>query len=75
LAGIELAKNGRPIRTLKNGQPVNYFIMKEAQKMGVFLRPLGNIMMFVPPLAIGLSDLDEIIDTGLALVSKIDRLS
>src|SRR6476659_4386223 len=61
LTGIELEKNGKPIETLKDNQRLNYFVMKESLKMGVFLRSLGNVLMFIPPLAINQDDLDKII--------------
>ena len=56
LTGIELEKNGKPIEVLKDNQRLNYFVMKESLKMGVFLRSLGNILMFIPPLAINQED-------------------
>jgi adenosylmethionine-8-amino-7-oxononanoate aminotransferase len=75
LAGIELAKNGKPIVTLKNKERINYFIMRESLKMGVHLRPLGNIMMVIPPLAIGKRDLEKLLDVQLELLRRIERLS
>jgi adenosylmethionine-8-amino-7-oxononanoate aminotransferase len=75
LAGIELAKNGQPIVALKNKERINYFIMQESLKMGVHLRPLGNIMMVIPPLAIGRKDLEKLLDVQLAILRKIEKLS
>jgi adenosylmethionine---8-amino-7-oxononanoate aminotransferase len=71
LTGIELEKNGKPIEVLKDNQRLNYFVMKESLKMGVFLRSLGNIMMFIPPLAISLQELDKIIDVQLKMIEMI----
>jgi adenosylmethionine-8-amino-7-oxononanoate aminotransferase len=75
LAGIELAKNGKPIVTLKNRERINYFIMHESLKMGVHLRSLGNILMVIPPLAIGRQDLEKLLDVQLAILRKIEKLS
>jgi adenosylmethionine---8-amino-7-oxononanoate aminotransferase len=73
LTGIELEKNGKPIEVLKdNQQRLNYFVMKESLKMGVFLRSLGNILMFIPPLAINQEDLDKIIDVQFKLIKMIE---
>ena len=73
LTGIELEKNGKPIEALKdNQQRLNYFVMKESLKMGVFLRSLGNILMFIPPLAINQEDLDKIIDVQFKLIKMIE---
>jgi len=72
LTGIELEKNGKPIEILKDKQRLNYFVMKESLKMGVFLRSLGNILMFIPPLAINQKDLDKIIDIQFKLIKMIE---
>lgn len=75
LAGIELARNNKPIVMLKNKERINYFIMQESLKMGVHLRPLGNIMIVIPPLAIGRRDLGKLLDVQLEIVRKVERLS
>ena len=75
LAGIELARDDRPIVKLKNKERINYFIMQESLKMGVHLRPLGNIMMVIPPLAIGKSDLVKVLDTTFKILRKVEKLS
>ena len=73
LAGIELAKNGKPIQILKDKTNVNYFVMNESLKMGVFLRALGNIMIVIPPLAIDRNDLRILLDTQFKLLQKIEE--
>jgi len=60
---------------LKNKERINYFIMQESLKMGVHLRPLGNIMIVIPPLAIGRRDLGKLLDVQLEIVRKVERLS
>jgi adenosylmethionine-8-amino-7-oxononanoate aminotransferase len=72
LVGIELKKNGKSIEILKDNQRLNYFVMKESLKMGVLLRPLGNILMFIPPLAINKKDLDIIIDVQFKILKMIE---
>ncbi len=71
LAGIELALNGKPIEVLRDRTRLNYFVMTKSLDMGVFLRPLGNIMLMIPPLAIGREELQKIIDVQLKLLGKI----
>ena len=73
LTGMVLEKNGKPIEILKDKQRLNYFVMKESLKMGVFLRSLGNILMFIPPLAIKQKDLDKIIDVQFKLIKMIEH--
>jgi adenosylmethionine---8-amino-7-oxononanoate aminotransferase len=73
LAGIELAKNRKPIRILEDKTKINYFIMNESLKMGVFLRSLGNIMIIIPPLAIDRNALEILLDTQFKLLQKIEK--
>jgi adenosylmethionine-8-amino-7-oxononanoate aminotransferase len=75
LAGIELVKNGKPITILRNKKRINYFIMQESLRKGVHLRPLGNIMLIIPPLAIGKDLLGKILDIQLDLLNQIEKLS
>jgi adenosylmethionine---8-amino-7-oxononanoate aminotransferase len=75
LAGIELAENNKPIMILRNKKRINYFIMQESLKMGVHLRPLGNIMVIIPPLAIEKEDLEKLLNIHLAIIRKIEKLS
>ncbi len=72
LTGIELEKKGKSIEVLKDSQRLNYFIMRESLKMGVFLRSLGNILMFIPSLAISRQELDKIIDVQFKLIEMIE---
>ncbi len=72
LTGIELKKNGKSIEILKGSQRLNYFVMEESLNLGVFLRPLGNILMFIPPLAINKKDLNKIIDVQFKIIEMIE---
>jgi adenosylmethionine-8-amino-7-oxononanoate aminotransferase len=74
LAGIELALDGKPVLSLRNGEKIGYFIMQESLKRGVHLRPLGNIMMVIPPLAIDMKNLKKLMDTHLEILEEVTRL-
>jgi adenosylmethionine-8-amino-7-oxononanoate aminotransferase len=41
----------------------------------VHLRSLGNILMVIPPLAIGKEDLEKIMDVQLQILRKVEKLS
>jgi adenosylmethionine---8-amino-7-oxononanoate aminotransferase len=75
LVGIELARNAKPVVTLKNRERINYFVMHESLQRGVHLRSLGNILMVIPPLAIGRRDLGKLLDVQLEVLRKVERLS
>jgi adenosylmethionine-8-amino-7-oxononanoate aminotransferase len=72
LAGIELALRGKPI-TKVGRERINYFIMKQSLGRGVYVRPLGNIMLVMPSLAADRASLDRIIDVQIELVREIER--
>ena len=75
LVGIELTKNNKPIVSLKNKEIINYFIMQESLKMGVHLRPLGNIILLIPPLGVGKTDLEKLVNVAIKLLRKIEKLT
>jgi adenosylmethionine---8-amino-7-oxononanoate aminotransferase len=75
LVGIELTKTNKPLVSLKNKEIINYFIMQESLKMGVHLRPLGNIMLLIPPLGVGKTDLEKLVNVAIKLLRKIEKLS
>jgi adenosylmethionine-8-amino-7-oxononanoate aminotransferase len=75
LAGIELAIQNKPLMRLKNKEKTSYFMANEGLKMGVHLRPLGNIMMIIPPLAIGNRELDKLIDVHINILKKVEKSS
>jgi adenosylmethionine-8-amino-7-oxononanoate aminotransferase len=74
LVGIDLARDGRPLLLLRNREKVNYFVMRESLKRGVHLRPIGNVLLLIPPLAIHREHLDVMIDTYLEIIAEIERL-
>lgn len=69
LAGIELVNDKKSKRALRlKKERINYLIMRESLKRGVFLRPLGHIMLLVPPLAIPNKELDMLLDVAVEII-------
>ena len=64
LAGIELSWKGKPISVIKDKGTINYYIMEQSLKQGVFIRPVGNIMIIVPPLAINKDDFEKLLNVS-----------
>lgn len=75
LAAFELKKNKRPIKYMQNKELVQYYIMRESMKMGIFLRSLANTMLVIPPLAIPQRELGMLLDVQLRLLQKIEQES
>ncbi|MGH9921599.1 MAG: adenosylmethionine--8-amino-7-oxononanoate transaminase [Nitrososphaerales archaeon] len=75
LVGIELVndkKRKKPC-TIK-GMRINYRIMQESLKRGVFLRPLGHIVLLVPPLGIPIKELNTLLDVAIEIIKQIQKL-
>jgi adenosylmethionine-8-amino-7-oxononanoate aminotransferase len=68
-----MAWKGKPISAIRNKGTINYYIMQESLKQGVFIRPLGNIMIIVPPLAINKDDFEKLLNVQLSIVKKIEK--
>jgi adenosylmethionine-8-amino-7-oxononanoate aminotransferase len=43
--------------------------------MGVHLRPLGNILLLIPPLGVGMTDLEKLLNVAIKLMRKIEKLA
>ena len=74
LLAVELVKDRAskvPLR-LKDRR-VNYAIMQEALKRGIFLRPLGHIMLIIPPLALSKDILNTLLDNALDIIDTLQR--
>jgi adenosylmethionine---8-amino-7-oxononanoate aminotransferase len=61
MGGIELVKD----KSRGTGYPyalkMGYRVCSEAKKLGVLLRPLGNVIVLMPPLAISIPDLKRLV--------------
>ncbi len=71
LLAIELTKGREPLR-LKDA--INKIIMEEAFKRGAYLRPLRNIIMVIPPLAIDEDTLNRLLDITYDVIKSIEKM-
>ncbi|MFY9565414.1 MAG: aminotransferase class III-fold pyridoxal phosphate-dependent enzyme, partial [Nitrososphaeraceae archaeon] len=68
-------KKQEPIQSLDyHGKKISTsnYIMREALKMGVFMRGLGDTIVIIPPLAIGKRDFKFLLDVICELIKKIE---
>ena len=70
--GIELVKDKEPLRLRR---AVNHVIMEEAFKRGAYIRPLANIMMLMPPLAIDDDSLNKLLDIAYDVIKAIEHIA
>lgn len=69
MAGIELVQDRRTQEPYPWAEKRGYRVCDHARSEGVWLRPLGNVVVIMPPLAITLPELDRIclaVERGIA---------
>ena len=62
MVGIELVENRRTRKPYAPAEKIGQKVISEARKHGVIIRPLGDVIVLMPPLAIKESTLQELVD-------------
>jgi adenosylmethionine-8-amino-7-oxononanoate aminotransferase len=62
IGGIELVKNKETTEPFPWEERIGVQVCREARKHGLFLRPLGNVIVLFPPLSISLDELLILMD-------------
>ena len=71
IAGIELVSDGQTKEPYPWEEKRGIRVCQHALSQGVWLRPLGNVLVIMPPLAISLDELDRIclaVEQGIAAI-------
>ncbi|HEX3358422.1 MAG TPA: aminotransferase class III-fold pyridoxal phosphate-dependent enzyme, partial [Tepidisphaeraceae bacterium] len=71
MVGIELVKNKQTREPFDPKQRMGAEICQRIRKHGIILRPLGDVIILMPPLAMGVDDLQTIVS---AVKSEISTL-
>jgi adenosylmethionine-8-amino-7-oxononanoate aminotransferase len=58
MGGVELVRDKRTKEPYPFDERIGYQVAMEARKEGVLLRPLGDVIVLMPPLAVSLDELD-----------------
>ena len=53
------------------GDRTGFAVCQEARRNGVWVRPLGDVVVLMPPLAIGDEDLNTLVDTVTAAIATV----
>ncbi len=72
MAGIELVKDRATKEPFPWAEKRGHRVCQFARTRGVWLRPLGNVVVIMPPLAISLAELDRIctaVEEGIAVAT------
>ena len=64
IGAVELVRDAQSKEPFPIEKRIGYEIYLEGLKRGVFMRPLGNVIYFIPPLTIGVEQIRFMIDTA-----------
>jgi adenosylmethionine-8-amino-7-oxononanoate aminotransferase len=70
MGGIELIKDKKRGIPYGYAEKIGYRVCSEAKKHGVLMRPLGNVIVLMPPLAISGKDLMRLIEVISISINK-----
>lgn len=71
MAGIELVQDRETRTNFAPDQGAAHKIFVAARERGVIVRPVGNVIVLSPPLVLGKSDIDRIVDTLHEALSEV----
>lgn len=71
IAGIELVKNKETKEPYPIAERKGHRVILEARKKGVILRPLGNVIVIMPPLSISNDELIYLMDVVYHSIKKV----
>ena len=71
IARMELVRDKKTLEPIPLGERTGYSIYLEALRRGIFLRPLGNVIYFIPPLITTKEQLKIMIDSAYDCVKLV----
>lgn len=75
MAGIELVRSKSPVAFYDYGERLGHRVCMRARELGLLIRPLGDVLVLMPPLAITADELAEVLAiTKRALVEVCAEL-
>jgi len=71
MVGVELVADARTREPYAASERVGRRVILKARERGVIIRPLGDVIVLMPPLAIAEADLRELVDVAAWAISEI----
>lgn len=71
MVGIELVRDRKTMELFPWEDAVGVRVCQEARRHGVILRPLGNVIVLIPPLSINISELNNLLNATYMAVEKV----
>ena len=64
MVGIELVEDKKTLKAYRPEKRMGHKVILEARKRGVMIRPLGDVVVLMPPLTINREELKQLLDVG-----------
>ncbi len=74
MIGIELVKGKKIKEPYPLEKKIGIKVIKEARKHGLIIRPLGNVIVLMPPLSIKMEELKRLLDVVYVCIRKATEL-
>ncbi len=71
MAGIELVEDKESKKIYNYSKRIGHRVCKEIRKFGIFLRPLGDVIVLMPPLSITQSEIKHLIDSTFKSIKEV----
>ena len=73
MVGIELYENKKNRKAYAPEKRIGFQVTQKAIKNGIFLRPLGDVIILMPPLSISLNELKLLLETCKKCIISITQ--
>ena len=71
MVGIELVANPKTKKSFEIKEKIGHRVILEARKRGVIIRPLGDVIVLMPPLSISEKELNTLCDVTFESIKKV----
>lgn len=73
MVGIELVKNKKTKEGFKARDKIGIRVIEKARHKGAILRPLGSVIVLMPPLAMTENELSQLLDITFESINEVDQ--
>jgi len=71
MVGIELVRDRATKAPFPLEEKVGIRVIEEARKRGVVIRPLGDVIVIMPPLSISIDHLQQLVETVFHSIEQV----
>ncbi len=75
MVGIELIADKDTKECFPSGARIGHRVIKEARNHGLIIRPLGDVIVLMPPLSISIDELDRLCDITYESIRAVTERS